>query len=177
MPELRRDPVVGRWVIISTERGKRPSDFEQPPQCAVGDAGLLGSGLAYLREQIVVQPAAIHDVQVFSGLVGDEHHVGMAERLFVLGMRWRGRRRDVVGEGLLPVFGAEVPPHFLGGRENCSGVAIGAGGNHAIHPDCGSAALCKGPGGFVAAVGVQFGDVHGSSLTPNARKRVMPPSG
>ncbi len=29
MPELRRDPVVGRWVIISTERGKRPSDFGQ----------------------------------------------------------------------------------------------------------------------------------------------------
>jgi UDPglucose--hexose-1-phosphate uridylyltransferase len=27
MPELRRDPVVGRWVIISTDRGKRPSDF------------------------------------------------------------------------------------------------------------------------------------------------------
>ncbi len=27
MPELRRDPVIGRWVIISTERGKRPSDF------------------------------------------------------------------------------------------------------------------------------------------------------
>ncbi len=28
MPELRKDPVIGRWVIISTERGKRPSDFE-----------------------------------------------------------------------------------------------------------------------------------------------------
>jgi len=27
MPELRRDPVIGRWVIISTERAKRPSDF------------------------------------------------------------------------------------------------------------------------------------------------------
>jgi len=27
MPELRKDPVVGRWVIISTERGRRPSDF------------------------------------------------------------------------------------------------------------------------------------------------------
>ena len=27
MPELRKDPIVGRWVIISTERGKRPSDF------------------------------------------------------------------------------------------------------------------------------------------------------
>jgi len=27
MPELRKDPVVGRWVIISTERGRRPSEF------------------------------------------------------------------------------------------------------------------------------------------------------
>jgi UDPglucose--hexose-1-phosphate uridylyltransferase len=27
MPELRKDPVTGRWVIISTERQKRPSDF------------------------------------------------------------------------------------------------------------------------------------------------------
>ncbi|HSB77458.1 MAG TPA: galactose-1-phosphate uridylyltransferase [Candidatus Methylomirabilis sp.] len=27
MPELRKDPVTSRWVIISTERGKRPSDF------------------------------------------------------------------------------------------------------------------------------------------------------
>jgi len=27
MPELRKDPVTGRWVIVSTERRKRPSDF------------------------------------------------------------------------------------------------------------------------------------------------------
>lgn len=27
MPELRKDPIIGRWVIISTERGKRPTDF------------------------------------------------------------------------------------------------------------------------------------------------------
>jgi UDPglucose--hexose-1-phosphate uridylyltransferase len=26
MPELRRDPIVGRWVIIATERARRPSD-------------------------------------------------------------------------------------------------------------------------------------------------------
>jgi UDPglucose--hexose-1-phosphate uridylyltransferase len=32
MPELRKDPVVGRWVIMSTERGKRPSDFPRAPQ-------------------------------------------------------------------------------------------------------------------------------------------------
>jgi UDPglucose--hexose-1-phosphate uridylyltransferase len=30
MPELRKDPIIGRWVIISTERGKRPSDFAKP---------------------------------------------------------------------------------------------------------------------------------------------------
>jgi len=27
MPELRKDPIIGRWIIISTERGKRPTDF------------------------------------------------------------------------------------------------------------------------------------------------------
>jgi UDPglucose--hexose-1-phosphate uridylyltransferase len=27
MPELRKDPVIGRWVIIATERKKRPNDF------------------------------------------------------------------------------------------------------------------------------------------------------
>ena len=27
LPELRKDPITGRWVIISTELGKRPNDF------------------------------------------------------------------------------------------------------------------------------------------------------
>lgn len=31
MPELRKDPIIGRWVIISTERGKRPTDFASVP--------------------------------------------------------------------------------------------------------------------------------------------------
>jgi len=31
MSELRKDPVVGRWVIISGERGSRPSDFSPEP--------------------------------------------------------------------------------------------------------------------------------------------------
>ena len=30
MPELRRDPIVGRWVIISTERSGRPQDVHMP---------------------------------------------------------------------------------------------------------------------------------------------------
>lgn len=30
MPELRQDPVSHRWVIIATERARRPSDFKPP---------------------------------------------------------------------------------------------------------------------------------------------------
>jgi UDPglucose--hexose-1-phosphate uridylyltransferase len=29
VPELRKDPIVGRWVIISTDRAKRPNDFSR----------------------------------------------------------------------------------------------------------------------------------------------------
>lgn len=31
MPELRKDPITGGWVIIAVERGKRPADFTSPP--------------------------------------------------------------------------------------------------------------------------------------------------
>ncbi len=30
MPELRKDPIIGRWVIIATERSKRPTDLRVP---------------------------------------------------------------------------------------------------------------------------------------------------
>jgi len=36
MPQLRKDPVLGRWVIISTERGKRPTDFATEPEAKKG---------------------------------------------------------------------------------------------------------------------------------------------
>ncbi len=36
MPELRRDPIHGRWVIISTERGRRPSDFVTEERRPIG---------------------------------------------------------------------------------------------------------------------------------------------
>jgi len=32
MPELRKDPIIGRWVIIATERAKRPDQFSGPSQ-------------------------------------------------------------------------------------------------------------------------------------------------
>ena len=31
MPELRKDPITGRWVIIATDRAKRPDDFIRDP--------------------------------------------------------------------------------------------------------------------------------------------------
>lgn len=38
MPELRKDPIIGRWVIISNERAKRPRDFivkEKTPESTI----------------------------------------------------------------------------------------------------------------------------------------------
>jgi UDPglucose--hexose-1-phosphate uridylyltransferase len=36
MPELRKDPIHGRWVIISTERSRRPSDFTAEERRPIG---------------------------------------------------------------------------------------------------------------------------------------------
>ncbi len=38
MPELRKDPIIGRWVIIATERAKRPNDFK-PEKNAIVENG------------------------------------------------------------------------------------------------------------------------------------------
>ncbi|MCH6559474.1 galactose-1-phosphate uridylyltransferase, partial [candidate division KSB1 bacterium] len=36
MSELTKDNIVGRWVIIATERGKRPSDWANEPSMKAG---------------------------------------------------------------------------------------------------------------------------------------------
>jgi UDPglucose--hexose-1-phosphate uridylyltransferase len=36
MPELRKDPIHGRWVIIATERSRRPSDFASEERKSAG---------------------------------------------------------------------------------------------------------------------------------------------
>ena len=36
MPELRKSPIMERWVIISTERGKRPLDFKMEKKLKKG---------------------------------------------------------------------------------------------------------------------------------------------
>jgi UDPglucose--hexose-1-phosphate uridylyltransferase len=44
MPELRKDPVLGRWIIISKERKKRPTDFPVEVTSGVGGFCPLCSG-------------------------------------------------------------------------------------------------------------------------------------
>ena len=48
MSELRKDPITGRWVIIATERGKRPSDFKASQVVAEAEDCPLCEG----REQL-----------------------------------------------------------------------------------------------------------------------------
>jgi len=56
MPELRKDPVLGRWIIISRERQKRPTDFfvDEPkvlggfcPLCAGNERSTPSEVLAF----------------------------------------------------------------------------------------------------------------------------------
>src|SRR5215213_4337429 len=39
MPDLRKDPIVGRWVIIATDRAKRPHDFVRDKDRPKGPQG------------------------------------------------------------------------------------------------------------------------------------------
>jgi UDPglucose--hexose-1-phosphate uridylyltransferase len=36
MPDLRKDPIVGRWVIVAKSRAKRPHDFDSTPHRQTG---------------------------------------------------------------------------------------------------------------------------------------------
>ena len=36
MPELRHDPIQKRWVIIASERGRKPYDFSAPAEIQPG---------------------------------------------------------------------------------------------------------------------------------------------
>ena len=60
MPELRKDPITGRWVIIATDRAKRPTDFVRDkveirgsgfcPFCAGNEAKTPPEILSYRKD-------------------------------------------------------------------------------------------------------------------------------
>lgn len=53
MPELRKDPVAGRWVIVASERAKRPMDFR------AATAGPRGGPCAFCEGQEAGTPNEI----------------------------------------------------------------------------------------------------------------------
>lgn len=102
MPELRKDPVNGRWVIISTERRKRPNDFrferpeiigrEQCPFCPGHEEFTPPEVLAYRRNggapnsrdwDLRVVPNKFPALQVEGGL--DREGDGMFDRMNGIG--------------------------------------------------------------------------------------------
>jgi UDPglucose--hexose-1-phosphate uridylyltransferase len=102
VPELRKDPVTGRWVIISTERRKRPNDFrfERPsvigrehcPFCPGREALTPSEVLAYRQNggapnsrgwDVRVVPNKFPALQVEGGL--DREGDGMFDRMNGIG--------------------------------------------------------------------------------------------
>jgi len=101
MPELRKDPVTGRWVIISTDRQKRPHDFhfesaavrgrEHCPFCPGHEAMTPPEVLAYRNGsapntpgwEVRVVPNKYPALQVEGTL--DREGEGMFDRLSAIG--------------------------------------------------------------------------------------------
>jgi len=57
MSELRKDPIVNRWVIIAAERGQRPSDFEPTPEPPTSE------GCPFCEGNEATTPAEIYAVR------------------------------------------------------------------------------------------------------------------
>ncbi len=67
MPELRKDPIIGRWVIIATDRARRPKDFNIPkavppvhnefcPFCFGNESSTPREILAFRPDDFVANP-------------------------------------------------------------------------------------------------------------------------
>lgn len=57
MPELRKDPILGRWVIIATERAKRPKDYKHI------ELPYPGKECSFCRGQEHLTPAEIFSIK------------------------------------------------------------------------------------------------------------------
>ncbi|MFC1658178.1 galactose-1-phosphate uridylyltransferase [Candidatus Omnitrophota bacterium] len=60
MPELRKDPIIGRWVIIATERAKRPDQFSAPASGpAEGECPFCRGHEDHTPKQILTLPESV----------------------------------------------------------------------------------------------------------------------
>lgn len=55
MPDLRKDPVLDRWVIIAAERGQRPVDFQVEPEPSSGKFSPFTPGNEHLTPPEIMQ--------------------------------------------------------------------------------------------------------------------------
>jgi len=94
LPELRKDPVVGRWVIIATDRAKRPTDF--------------------IRERVVIQGSSLCPF-----CPGNESKTPSE----ILAYRGDGSGRDAPGWSLR-VFPNKFPALGIEGRLNRQGEGL-----------------------------------------------------
>ena len=70
MPDLRKDPIVGRWVIIAKNRAKRPHDLMDGAVLENDQDPLVSALLDLVRE---TWPAAgDHDGAVHRGAAAEE---------------------------------------------------------------------------------------------------------
>ena len=96
MPELRKDPVTGRWVIISTDRQKRPNDFrferantigrEQCPFCPGHEQMTPHEVMAY-RENGTAPNAPGWDIRVVPNKFPALQVEGSFERVALVSLR------------------------------------------------------------------------------------------
>ncbi len=117
LPQLRKDPILRQWVIISTERSKRPSDYghaspsenlsSDPSTCPFcsGHENMTPPEIFAFRDQNTIPDAPGWDVRVFDNrypaLVKEEAHTHSTEGIFA--------SMDGIGAHEVVV---ETPDHF-----------------------------------------------------------------
>ncbi len=113
MSEIRKDPVMGRWVIIAADRGKRPNDFSVPerhktswncPFCEGGEENTPPEIYA-VRKPDTLPDTPGWDIRVvtnkFPALSAAEPHIHKHHGMF--------ERRDGAGAHEVVI---ETPGHF-----------------------------------------------------------------
>jgi len=109
LPELRKDPITGRWVIISTDRANRPMDFVREsvkikgsphcPFCPGSEGKTPSEVLAYGRNgsgkdtpgwSLRVVPNKFPALGIEGGL--DREGEGLFDRMNGVGAHVKGRR-------------------------------------------------------------------------------------
>jgi UDPglucose--hexose-1-phosphate uridylyltransferase len=90
MPQLRRDPLSGRWIIVATERARRPGNFVDTNNCVSEDEPQRcplchpDRETVYAREDVRIIPSREYSSD--SMLKLDRRHHGLYDQITGLGI-------------------------------------------------------------------------------------------